>query len=321
MIPLSAGVYYNGNYYVTCDTCITNSDFEASARGIFLFKSRNNLDVSTQVDFIFLKPSRLQYFNLENITVSNLDSFLTIVEVNSQASPRDYFPTITGSAVPLSSLSTSRKNELVTQLRNYKNQLALAEEHIDRHGLEPFKATTGWSTLLIGPIFMSYEGNTHLIDRIKGMANLRLSAINFNPFHFADKPLTVELDTADGYTFIFIQDKMGPETSLSLFAIEEKITNRHALFTDASGSILKQSTLPESAVCVFNGSREICRSVNPFSHLVYGNRTTIFYKERCSTPPCPSPDAPTSCPNGSSQYCRGQSTPPTPIFSIAPSSL
>ncbi|WP_144392138.1 hypothetical protein [Pleionea sediminis] len=311
MTSLSAEVYYKSNYYIQCNSCSTIAEYEVAARNHFT-RSNHQFDKSGQVDYVFLTSPNFHDVNEDNITIQNLDRYLTIVRISSRARKFSFFPSISASAIPAFRLSTSMKQTLVTKLVEYNDLLKSSASYLSGHRKEPFKATTNWNTIVLEKSFMRYAGNTHLIEQFtKAIPKLMVNT-DFNPFLFQNRPISVELESADGYLFTFVKDSTGLFSPWALFSIESS-SNQYAQVTDQSGNVSLQSEIPESALCVFNGKREICRSYNDAGRFVYGNRTTIHYSQ-CPTEACPDPDAPTSCPNGSSQYCKGRETPPGPIF-------
>ncbi|WP_144392137.1 hypothetical protein [Pleionea sediminis] len=310
IIPLRAGVLYDGKYYLKCETCSYDYQYQSTALNHF-FWNNYEFNTSTEIDYVFLEATNFIDVRVEDITDGSLGDYLTIVTVKSQKSPIYFFPIISSTITPINRIPESTRNQLLDTLVEYKGLYQTSTDYVRNHGDEPFKATSNWSTLILGKSPLRYEGNTHFIDTIKQTVNQQLQDADFNPFLFADKPLSIEWMSADDYIFTFIQSPTIPLPSLTLFSIEYN-SNQSLFVTDEFGNIGSQTERPNSALCVFNGYREMCRSFDSFSQTVYGNRTTIYYAKGCPDPACPAPEAPTSCPPGSSQYCKGSSSPPTP---------
>ncbi|MCO7224752.1 hypothetical protein [Pleionea sp. CnH1-48] len=270
---VNASVYYQGKFYLDCQSCTTTEQFKARAESHFetVFPQTQHL----------ITPEKT--YIVSSIKEDVVTAKTILVQRKIAMLPGRFREGASQLQVTVRTVANSAEtSQLISEyLQNYNAFSAYEFTDIDSSWLirEADDSIAGiWNKLFLEEMttvglepekYPAWQGSVNYNVLVENLVNAELAKITFNPFHFVNTPMALQVKTTDGYFVDLIQNSPIKETqSWSIFAV-----NKEAKFYDESGNLLNQElTVPDNALCLATGWSEVCRSVvgnQPYGHILF----------------------------------------------------
>ncbi|MCO7224753.1 hypothetical protein [Pleionea sp. CnH1-48] len=242
----SASVYYQGKFYLDCQSCTTTEHFKARAKNHFETVFPQNQYLITPEKTYIVSSIQERQVTAKTIRIQRKIAML---------------PGLREGASQLQITVKVAANDSWTNF--------LVDEYISNHydfSLIDFGTIARvWNKIYLHDKNIMWEGTPNFGGAIEPFINSELSSLGFNPFHFVNTPLAVEAVTTDGYYVTLFQKSPVKESpSWEVFSVQ-----KGNLYLDSSGNQLGGlSSEPPNATCFTSLWKEICRSRS--ENTVYG---------------------------------------------------
>lgn len=250
-LSTSADVYYNDNYYLSCDSCTINADFVNLATDHFEENYPQNSPNGPEAEHVYIVT------NLNTAVFKTVRVKREVVIVTGYGGME--YPTY-------EQTSTLEANSFYNNhlFDEYIENKSAFDANFDFEIYQGSKKSISgiWNEWYFEQSELnnniSFQNTSNFETAVENVINDVLSETYYNPFHFIKTPMAVSFLTTDNYRVLVIAE--GPV--YEDFKWKLVYAHKNDSFYDLNNNLMNETnTLPSNSVCIASSFGEVCREV------------------------------------------------------------
>ncbi|WMS87943.1 hypothetical protein [Pleionea litopenaei] len=285
----SSEVYSSGEYFLNCNNCKSNYDFQNTARIHFEqnFPFDENAITSNQSARYIVADITAKAFKTVNVAWQR--------RANSRFGTRTAGSTVelVVTMQPNSVIAQNYFNSFINNINWFNSSFDFSEYAGSGESIAGY-----WNRLYLNYLAPNWIGTARFDQVVENQVNAELDSISLNGFHFVENPVAVEVKSEDNYFVNLIREPMrSQQRRWNVFFVQ-----KNGNYYDENGNQLqKLNYLPSNAFCLASGFEEVCRSMTAFN-TGYGGifvRSQLYLASSCKEDPDGCAPPPANCSVGS----------------------